>query len=253
MKDTISNNRTFLMGLAMIAIILFHHGWTIIPGITAFFSRFGLWGVDIFLFLSGFGCVYALNKYTTAVFWAKRIKRLLPTCLLAGILIFGFDLYFHAERTMTYLPVRLLSIHRWYIQAILLCYMLCPIAYYILKKYRVTGLLLMVAAAIAIEMIMPDVKVWKFNWAFGRIPVFLVGMYIGLFDLKMSRWQYILSGLCLVAAVVTRCRGGVLHSSMDVFSCSGNAFCLRDSLSHEGYFRKTPNLSFCSNFRYLFS
>lgn len=47
MKQEISRNRTFLMGLAMIGIILFHHGWVVVPGITAVFSRFGLWGVDI--------------------------------------------------------------------------------------------------------------------------------------------------------------------------------------------------------------
>ncbi len=192
----------------MISIVLFHHGWIVVPGITAVFSRFGLWGVDVFLFLSGFGCVYALNKYTTTVFWRKRVMRLLPTCLLAGVLIYCVDLYFHAERTMTYLSVRFLSLHRWYIQAILICYLLCPLAYLILKKYRVTGLILMVAVAIAIEMALPEVKVCKINWTFGRVPVFLVGMYIALFNLNMSRWQYVISGLCLVVAMVIRCIGG---------------------------------------------
>lgn len=208
MKETLSVNRTFLMGLAMIGIVCFHHGWAVIPGFTAFFSRFGLWGVDIFLFLSGFGCVYALNKYNTTTFWRKRVMRLLPTCLLAGILVYCADLYFHVERTITYLPVRLLSIHRWYIQAIMICYLLCPLAYFILKKYRVTGLLFMVAIAIIINMCLPEVKVWRINWAFGRVPVFLIGMYIALFDLKMMRWHYILSGICLLVAVVTRCVGG---------------------------------------------
>lgn len=196
------------MGLAMIAIIFFHHGWAVVPGFTAFFSRFGLWGVDVFLFLSGFGCVYALNKYTTTKFFRKRIVRLLPTCLLAGIAIYLFDFYFHAERTMAYLPVRLLSLHRWYIQTILICYLLCPLAYIILKKYRGTGLLFMIAVAVVIEMLLPEVDVWKINWAFGRIPVFLIGMYIGMFDLKLTRWQYILSGVCLLAAAITRCRSG---------------------------------------------
>lgn len=151
MRSTISANRTFLMGIAMIAIILFHHGWTIIPGVTAFFSRFGLWGVDIFLFLSGFGCVYALNKYSRNAFWLKRIIRLLPTCLLAGVLIFCVDLYFHSERTITYIPIRLMSIHRWYIQTIIVCYLMCPLAYIVIRKFRVTGLLILVAAAILVE------------------------------------------------------------------------------------------------------
>lgn len=208
MRQMVSGNRSFLMGIAMIAIVCFHHGWTVIPGFTAVFSRFGLWGVDIFLFLSGFGCVYALNKYSTTTFWHRRLIRLLPTCLLAGILIYYVDLYFHAERTITCLLIRLFSLHRWYIQAILICYMLCPLAYFIIKNYKVTGLMIMAVTAIIIEISLPEVKVWKINWAFGRIPVFLIGMYVALFDIKMSRWQYIISAICLVTAMITRCVGG---------------------------------------------
>lgn len=208
MRSTISANRTFLMGIAMIAIILFHHDWTIIPGVTAFFSRFGLWGVDIFLFLSGFGCVYALNKYSRNAFWLKRIIRLLPTCLLAGVLIFCVDLYFHSERTITYIPIRLMSIHRWYIQTIIVCYLMCPLAYIVIRKFRVTGLLILVAAAILVEQLLPDVPVWKINWAFGRIPVFLIGMYIAMYDLDMRPWQRIISITCLILAALIRCRGG---------------------------------------------
>lgn len=208
MRSTISANRTFLMGIAMIAIILFHHGWTIIPGVTAFFSRFGLWGVDIFVFLSGFGCVYALNKYSRNAFWLKRIIRLLPTCLLAGVLIFCVDLYFHSERTITYIPIRLMSIHRWYIQTIIVCYLMCPLAYIVIRKFRVTGLLILVAAAILVEQLLPDVPVWKINWAFGRIPVFLIGMYIAMYDLDMRPWQRIISIICLILAALIRCRGG---------------------------------------------
>lgn len=223
MKDIISGDRTFLMGLAMIGIVCFHHGWTVIPGFTAFFSRFGLWGVDIFLFLSGFGCVYALNKYSTGEFWTKRIMRLLPTCLLVGILICCIDLFFNAERTHAYLLVKLLSLHRWYIQAILICYLLSPLAYAILSKFKGWGLIGFIAIAIVIEHFLPEIPVWKINWAFGRLPVFLIGMYIGLFDLKITKLQYVISGVCIIAAVITRCRGGVLRVSMGIFSRCSNA------------------------------
>ncbi|MBD5415806.1 MAG: acyltransferase [Bacteroides sp.] len=207
MKDELSANRTFLMGLAMIAVVCFHHGWVVIPGFTAVFSRFGLWGVDVFLFLSGFGCVYALNKYSVLQFYKKRLNRLWPTCLLVGILIICVNQYFHAEKIMTYLPVRLFSIHRWYIQAILICYAICPLAYVVMKRFRAWGLLLLIVIAVVIEWLLPEVKVWKINWAFGRLPVFLIGMYVGMFDLKLTKAQYIISGLCLVLAVVTRCVG----------------------------------------------
>ena len=191
----------------MIAIVIFHHGWMVIPGVTAFFSRFGLWGVDIFLFLSGFGCVYALNKYTTIQFWRKRITRILPTCILVGVLIYCIDLYIHAERTITYLPIRLLSLHRWYIQAILICYLCCPLAYFILKKYKTWGLFTMIVALIALQPFVPADKVWKLSWVIPRMPVFLIGMYIAEFDLKLNRIAYIISGLCLIGAIIIRCWG----------------------------------------------
>lgn len=224
MRQEISCNRTFLMGLAMVGIILFHHGWVVVPGVTAVFSRFGLWGVDVFLFLSGFGCVYALNKYTVSTFFRKRIVRLLPTCLLAGVMIYCIDFYFHAERTLAYIPIRLLSVHRWYIQAILICYSICPLAYVVLKRFRVYGLLGLVAVAILVEHLLPDVDVWKINWAFGRMPVFLIGMYIAMFDFKMSRWQYIVSFASFVMAVVTRCVGGYYGFNWPYFLAAAMPF-----------------------------
>jgi len=208
MKETLSKNRTFLMGLAMISVVLFHHGWTIVPGITAFFSRFGLWGVDIFLFLSGFGCVYALNKYSINQFFKRRVQRLLPTCLIAGIIIYLIDFYFHAERSTTFTIVQLFSLHRWYIQAIVLCYILCPLAYAIIKSYRTKGLLLMVGIAILAEWLTPEFDIYRLKWIFGRIPVFLVGMYVATFDLKLTKTQCAISVFCLVIAVLTRCIWG---------------------------------------------
>lgn len=208
MKDKISENRSFLMGLAMIAVVIFHHDWISIPIFSTITHLFGLWGVDVFLFASVFGCAYALNKYTKTTFWLKRILRLLPTCVIVGILIYCFDIFLDAERTITYLPVRLLSLHRWYIQAILICYLICPFAYIILKRYQVSGLFLMILLAIVVEMFLPRIPVWKINWVFGRIPVFLIGMYIAEFNLKLKPWQYTISALCLVLAVLTRYRGG---------------------------------------------
>lgn len=208
MKSEISQNRTFLMGLAMIAVVLFHHGWVVIPGITAFFYRFGLWGVDIFLFLSGFGCVYALNKYAVGKFLKRRLLRLLPTCAIVGLIVFIADLFLDVERTHTYAAVRLISLHRWYIQAIIICYALCPFAYMLLKRFRGRGLIALSLTAIVLEYFFPELDVWRIKWILGRLPVFFIGMYVAEFDLKMSKSLCIISALCLLGAVITRCRGG---------------------------------------------
>lgn len=224
MKEVISENRSFLMGLAMLAIVLFHHGWVIIPGVTAIFSRFGLWGVDIFLFLSGFGCVYALDKYSINIFWRKRVIRLLPTCLLAGILIYCFDLFFHAERVNAPIIIRLLSLHRWYIQVILICYLLCPFFYLILKKYRGYAIFAIIPIALLLESITSYDSIWKIQWAWGRIPVFMIGMYIAMFDLKMSKLQYVLSFIFLIAAIVTRVHAKFLFFNWALFLAGAMPF-----------------------------
>lgn len=192
MKQIISSNRTFLMGLAMISIVIFHHGgahWYInIPKITPFFAHYGYWGVDIFLFLSGFGCVYALHKYTNSIFLKKRVQRLLPTCILCGSLVYTLDsLFFHVEQDLSYSVIRLLSLNRWYIQAIMICYAICPLCYLVLKRYKVYGLFSLILICVLTELITPELGVFKLRWILGRIPVFLIGMYIALFDIKMTR------------------------------------------------------------------
>lgn len=208
LKKRVSDNRTFFMGLAMIAIVCFHHAWTVIPVFSGVTSQFGLWGVDIFLFLSGFGCVYALNKYTTSTFFRKRALRLLPTCFVIGLMVYCADLYFQAERTHTLFVFRILSLHRWYIQCIIICYALTPLAFLILKRYGGWGLIAMVSVAIVAELFIPDMDIWRVKWIFGRIPVFLIGMYLAIFDIRLSRREYAVSCISLVFAVITRCRGG---------------------------------------------
>ena len=58
------------MGISILGIILFHCD----PPFISVFTHFcGLWGVAIFLFLSGFGCAYALKKYSTGGFFYQTL------------------------------------------------------------------------------------------------------------------------------------------------------------------------------------
>lgn len=208
MRDAISANRTFLMGLAMIAILLYHHGYCIIPGITAFFSRFGLFGVDIFLFLSGFGCVFALSKTTPSVFFGKRIARLLPTCLFVGMTVFAADLFLDAERTDANPVIALFSLHRWYIQAIIICYLICPVAYFLLKRYKLIAFIGLLAASALGHYFSVDIDYFRLSWIMGRLPVFFVGMYIAMYNPKTNGIYYCLSVALILASMLIRCVGG---------------------------------------------
>ena len=68
----ISKHRTCLMALAMIWIGFNHSNFPFQSKIVNFFILCGYCGVDIFIFLSGFGLYYALKKEPTYKEYIKR-------------------------------------------------------------------------------------------------------------------------------------------------------------------------------------
>jgi len=195
LKNIISGNRTFLMGLAMISVVLFHNPISYIPGLTTVFCRFGHWGVDIFLFLSGFGCTYSLLKddenTTNKImkFYQRRCGRLLPTCILVGIVVYLLDMYFDCENKQVPLFIRAISLHQWYIQASILAYIMTPFIYYTLKKYHEIALIVLCGCFYILSVVCPPFENhdWlKLNWILYRTPVFIFGMYIAIHDLKLT-------------------------------------------------------------------
>ena len=85
-KSVLSNNsRQWWMGFSMIWIILFHL-WTLEGGVKNyveinffdfFFSK-GYLGVDIFFFLSAYGCACSFSNNSWKRFYKNRILRLFP-------------------------------------------------------------------------------------------------------------------------------------------------------------------------------
>ena len=64
MNSILSQFRAAIMGISMVFVIMFHQGF--ISGlIPFFFHKTGYLGVDAFLFISGFGIYFSLNKNNT--------------------------------------------------------------------------------------------------------------------------------------------------------------------------------------------
>ncbi len=81
----LSTSRTFIMGVAMIAIMLFHNQYaTSVPYIGEVFKRYGYLGVDLFLLVSGFGIANSLNKNGLKQFYYNRFIRIIPACIISG-------------------------------------------------------------------------------------------------------------------------------------------------------------------------
>lgn len=57
------------MGFAMISIMLFHQPFFFDNLFVGFFHLFGYWGVEVFLFVSGFGIVHSLKKNSIPVYY----------------------------------------------------------------------------------------------------------------------------------------------------------------------------------------
>lgn len=194
-NQEISNNRSFLMGIAMLSIMLFHQGW--IWGwnpFFAFFHFFGNWGVDIFFFVSGFGLYYSLNKDgNIASFYKRRLIRMLPICLVCGlfryivdhILPVGVGGYPTGVHEVSSDWMTILSWDRWFIPVIMVYYLLVPFLFRGLEKYgkRILwgGYLLAIMGALSL---IPNGMIMYVT----RLPVFCIGIITaaGMFQLTKS-------------------------------------------------------------------
>ena len=75
-KD-ISTFRSELMGWSILWIMMLHFTFNQIKPL-GFIAQYGFAGVDIFLFVSGFGLFYSLNKdHNLVSFYRKRLLRIL--------------------------------------------------------------------------------------------------------------------------------------------------------------------------------
>lgn len=77
----LSRHRSAIMGVAALMIVFFHSEWHGLPAYAVHLQRHMNVGVDIFVFLSGFGLVRALRQQPDfPSYYRRRMRRLLPAC-----------------------------------------------------------------------------------------------------------------------------------------------------------------------------
>lgn len=133
-KTEIESLRMELMGFAIILIMLFHLG--VLP--------FGECGVDIFLFLSGFSMYHSLSRNDNMLkFYRKRLLRILPAYLIIAIPFFILKTCTIEDFLLKITNLCIVFQGEmggwWFITMILLCYLLAPLMYRVLKKMDVGG------------------------------------------------------------------------------------------------------------------
>lgn len=179
----LSRYRTYIMGVAMICIMLFHQGWITQP--LGLFQLYGCHGVDIFFFVSGFGVYFSLQKHTLWDFYKRRIKRLLPLCIFCGglklgLFLTGYDIFYSEDMSI----LTLFGIDLWFLFDIWIFYLLSPLLLGLLKKHGIIVMLCSFFIAIGGSVFMETPTFFRFGIV--RIPVFLLGMMVAGGKLKIS-------------------------------------------------------------------
>ncbi len=219
----ISEYRNELFGLSVIGIMIFHYFEGVagadyvsrpIKEIAAAFNGvIGSVGVDIFLFLSGFGIWYALKKRPRIIdFYIKRIRRvLIPYLVMGGLFWIVKDfLITHVSVSKFFYDLTLLSFWGsgvrtfWYISLICILYLFSPAVFAKGRKaYFSIG-----AASVIISVSLYCLNRTVFSHveiATLRIPVYFLGMYCAeLADQKIniSRTAFALLALSVPAKAV---------------------------------------------------
>lgn len=194
----LSKYRGAIMGVAILWIMLYHipaKGG--IPVITQILEV-GYGGVDIFLFLSGFGLYFSLsNKETSlSLYYKKRFFRILPEFWI--FLIFDYivtmnfsfrsfvELLYKSTTIGYWIPGTPYEL--WYVSCILLFYSLFPFYFRIFKKKGILvplaaiilGFILIVSYAIIMVVEFENKNVGGLViLTISRIPVFFIGTIFG--------------------------------------------------------------------------
>lgn len=218
MLTDLSDSRTFLMGTAILGIVLFHmRAKSICPegALAAFFNDLvgmGYGGSDVFFFLSGFGIAWSLKRDSHyGRYLTRRAKKLFPA-YYPFILLYILSVAWIRGITGKEILGNLTFIgfwfqwdnqFNWYIQSAMAFYLLAPAAYRVVEEWRDwRSWLLLTVFALALQVVFFG----EYQMiAITRVPVFLLGLYLGTLEKGSMAWTR-----RRLAAVVTLFLGGLV-------------------------------------------
>lgn len=202
LKD-ITTYRSELMGWSIVWIMMLHFTFTQIKPI-GFIAQYGFAGVDIFLFLSGFGLFYSLDKDSQLCsFYKKRLLRIFPTYYILGcfasIILFqdSFSAYLIRYSTIGFWTGGIYW--EWFIPSIIALYFIAPFIKKLIDnrgKGIITCFLLLVLC-ISYYVVSHEIMAAKAPYFFllYRIPAFIWGMICAYWlkkDISAKYYYYIL-------------------------------------------------------------
>lgn len=221
-----SRHRGFLMGFAAVMIVIFHGRYFVelssdIGILNAVFNL--LWqfniGVEIFLLLSGIGLYFSFESKNVN-FKQYYMKRLLNVYLISLIVDLPYVIYssvFIEKRSVLtgFLEwTKLLNWNgkaelSWYVAFIMVMYAIYPLIYKLMKKLEKSKFELLAVAAfcslffvlcIALNYFFPNV--YGIRTALTRVPVFIIGCYLGKFVYHKCQYSNGLYIACIIGVIM---------------------------------------------------
>lgn len=208
-QKSIGAHRNAIKGLAILWVVYFHA----LLGLSGFLSevqKIGYGGVDLFMFLSGFGLFYSLEKDGDICrYFRRRCERLLPSYLPFCLVWLCVMIPFFGVGKAT--AVRIITgnlfmfgffadapVINWYIGVMALTMLLAPLFHAWLKggSHGLLRGLALVALCFAVGLS----YIGKGQYmAFSRLPVFVLGMMFAMPSEKKCRW---LPGVMAVGGIL---------------------------------------------------
>lgn len=200
--NIISKYRSFLMGMSILSIIIFHYtvdcvnnAYNLKPHIVLYNNYIGSCGVDIFLFLSGFGLYYSFKKDSNQKnFYIKRFSKILipyfwvaiPTWFIKDILILKLNFISFIKDLFFITFWENGTLWFWYILMISICYLIFPYCFDYIngshsKSKIINIFLFFTVLGIVFHLYNPELFS-NINIALLRFPAFFIGSIIGKFS-----------------------------------------------------------------------
>lgn len=178
--------RNIWMAIAIIMVFFFHLEFESKNIIIQYIKGIGYGGVDIFLFASGLGCYFSLNKNKkTTEFIKKRIIRIIPTYWTFLIFYFLFKYYTDRISIMEIIGnmfcfqsiINPGNDFNWYMSAMWILYIVAPLLFKIINKINTRKELIIIITLLVVYSI-PFWNVDNLIIIITRIPIFFIGMYM---------------------------------------------------------------------------
>lgn len=176
----ILSNRTLLMGVAIIMVIVYHCFCWVFNPIGIF--NIGYIGVDIFLFLSGIGLRNSFENNKISKFYFNRFIRIYPIYFVSVILMY---FVFTNDWSLKDLIHNLLTTgyyfnggenrFDWYLESLFTLYIFFPFFFLLRKSGFTSVLILLFAAAICLHFFNIS---WWYDCLIGRLPIFMYGIVL---------------------------------------------------------------------------